>query len=314
MQRNSLTCSEQNKNSISKTNSTEMDTKMLSYNKLCELEDFTHPKLQPIISSIFLNGKNGLSQGFPNGQEYRKHWEIAMSVRALADGGAIHPKSKLLGVGAGNEPTSFYLTNHVDQVFATDLYVDENWHQSANLGMFTHPERYWNRDWNRRRLIVQHMDARELHYESNSFDGIFSSSSLEHFGSLKDVRQSIKEMTRVLKPGGILTLSTEFRLEGSGNGLSGTLLFDESQIRELFFNSSHLEPMSAPEFQISSETLQTELPYEEAVKDVLSHIQTHGEIIYHKLIWSSYPHILLRQDQYLFTSIHIALRKPKKSK
>ena len=109
MQRNSLTCSEQNKNSISKTNSTEMDTKMLSYNKLCELEDFTHPKLQPIISSIFLNGKNGLSQGFPNGQEYRKHWEIAMSVRALADGGAIHPKSKLLGVGAGNEPTSFYL-------------------------------------------------------------------------------------------------------------------------------------------------------------------------------------------------------------
>lgn len=285
---------------------------MLSYNKVCELEDFANPKLQPVMSDIFFHENIRFGHDFPIGHEYRKYWEIAMSVRALVDGGAIHPTSELLGVGAGNEPTVFYLTNYVSRVFATDLYLDEDWHQYANVGMFTHPERYWQQDWNRRRLVVQHMDALELQYEDNSFDGIFSSSSLEHFGSLDDVRQSIREMTRVLKPGGILALSTEFRLDGSGSGISGTLLFDESQIRDLFFNLSSLEPMSTPNFQISASTLHTEILFAEAVGDVMCHIQTNGEIIYHKLTWSTYPHILLRQDQYLFTSIHIALRKQDK--
>ena len=119
-------------------------------------------------------------------------------------------------------------------------------------------------------------------------------------------------MTRVLKPGGILALSTEFRLEGIGNGISGTLLFDESQIQDLFFNSSDLEPMSAPNFQISASTWQTELPLAQAVDDLMNHIRSNGEIIFHKLTWSRYPHIVLRQEQYLFTSIHFALRKRRK--
>ena len=36
----------------------------------------------------------------------------------------------------------------------------------------------------------------------NSFDGIFSSGSIEHFGDLDSIRQSVEEMYRVLRPGG----------------------------------------------------------------------------------------------------------------
>jgi len=285
---------------------------MLSYNKVCELEDFTHSDLQPIIKDIFSHEKIRFGNDFPIGYEYRKYWEIGMSVRALSDGGAIHPTSELLGIGAGNEPTVFYLTNYVRRVFATDLYLGEDWHESANIGMLTHPERYWPLAWKRRRLVVQHMNALELQYDDNSFDGIFSSSSLEHFGSFEDINQSIREMVRVLKPGGVLALSTEFRIEGNGTGLGRTLLFDESQIQDLFFKSSDLEPMSAPKFKISAATRQTEQPFAKAAEDVVRHSDFYGEILFHKLTWSSYPHILLRQDQYLFTSIHLALRKQDK--
>ena len=52
--------------------------------------------------------------------------------------------------------------------------------------------------FNRRRLVVQHMDALDLRYEDESFDGIFSCGSIEHFGSLENVAVAAGEMARVL--------------------------------------------------------------------------------------------------------------------
>jgi len=47
--------------------------------------------------------------------------------------------------------------------------------------------------------------AEEIPYNDNMFDGVFASSVLEH---VADWKESLKEMTRVLKPGGILYVST----------------------------------------------------------------------------------------------------------
>lgn len=290
---------------------------------------------------MFAHERTQFDQEFPVGHEYRKYWEVAMAVRALAACGALRPTAELLGVAAGNEPTVFYLTNLVRRVFVTDLYLESilkpplrpstllslkglkevlkrvlsrQWQESANPGMMLHPERYWPSEWRPRRLVVQHMNALDLLYDDNSFDGVFSSSSIEHFGTLDAVRQSLREMARVLKPGGVLTLSTEFRLSGDAPGLPGTLMFDETQVRELFLEAAEWETVSAPDFQVSDATLRTELPLDDASRDLQRHIRSRGEIIFHELTWSNYPHIVLRKNHYLWTSIHIALRKRRDNK
>jgi len=49
-------------------------------------------------------------------------------------------------------------------------------------------------------------DAEQLPYKSKSFDRIACSSSLEHFGN--DIK-ALKEMNRVLKPNGVVVLTTD---------------------------------------------------------------------------------------------------------
>ena len=309
---------------------------MLSHNKVCELEDFSHPDLLPVIREVFSHERERFGDSFPHGREYRKYWEVAMAVRSLRAAGALSSTSDILGVGAGNEPTIFYLTNHVRRVFATDLYLasaspsagnsgtDRSffrrlastilrklplWAESANLGMMLDPGRYWPREWKPRRLVVQHMNALDLQYEDASFDGIFSSSSLEHFGTPEQVRKSLREMARVLKPGGIASLSTEFRLSGSKPGLPGILMFDEKQVREWIIGVADWEPIDVPTFDVSSETMKGELKFSRALKELTSHLKVQGEVIIHRLTWATYPHIVLRAGEQVWTSIHLALRK-----
>jgi SAM-dependent methyltransferase len=263
------------------------------------------------MRDIFPHEVDRFGPAFPRGVEYRKHWEVAMAARALRDFGALGPASEILGVGAGNEPTLFWLTRHVRRVFATDLYLDPgDWGGSAGTGMLTDPERYWPSPWNPRRLVVQHMNALDLEFEDHSFQGIFSSSSIEHFGDLGDVRRAIGEMHRVLVAGGVLSLSTEFRLEGPGPGLPGILMFNAQELADAVTSAAEWE-LSDLDLRMDSESLGTQVRFADAAADVRSHIDLFGEILFHKLDWSTYPQIVLAQDPLVWTSIHLALKKPR---
>ena len=160
-------------------------------------------------------------------------------------------------MGAGNEPTIFHLTNSVRRVFATDLYLADGLGRSANATMLTEPERHWPADtpWNPRRLVVQHMDALDLRYEDESFDGVFSSSSIEHFGTSSDVHRALAEIHRVLKPGGVLSISTEHRLSGPPPGLPGILMFDAQDVSTVFVEPFDWQPLGPVELAVSEATL-----------------------------------------------------------
>jgi SAM-dependent methyltransferase len=282
----------------------------LGHNKLCCVEDFAHPDLTATIRAVFPHDVDRFGPGFPIGREYRKHWEVAMAARALGDLGVLHDRAEVLGVGAGHEPTIFWLTTKVARVFSTDLYLDPGvWSEFASGSMLTEPGRHWPSPWNPRRLVAQHMNGLDLQYEDDSFDAIFSSSSIEHFGTLADVRRAAAEMCRVLKPGGVLSLSTEYRLEGPSS-IPGVLLFDADGLREHIIGTLPWSPVSPLDLKLSPATRQDERDLTDYVIEWREHFAQHGGLaVWHALEFRTYPQILLRHGESLFTSVHLALRK-----
>jgi SAM-dependent methyltransferase len=154
------------------------------------------------------------------------------------------------------------------------------------------------------------MDALDLRYEDGSFDGVFSSSSIEHFGTPADVHRALAEIHRVLKPGGVLSLSTEFRLGGPGPGLPGILMFDAAEVAQIFLEPFDWEPLDPVVLEVSEATLRTEQSLVDLSAEVAAHVEEHGFIEFHRLDWARYPHIVLRHEAYTWTSMHLALRKP----
>jgi SAM-dependent methyltransferase len=76
------------------------------------------------------------------------------------------------------------------------------------------PARYAPFPYRRDRLEFLRMDGTRLEFEDASFDVAYSLSSIEHFGRVDGARRAIAEMARVLRPGGILALATEYCLSG----------------------------------------------------------------------------------------------------
>ena len=266
------------------------------YNKLCEFEDFGDETLRRWMRAISPRDADALP-GFPVGREHRKYWEYAQAARTLTDFGAIHPEAEILGVAAGTEATIFWATNHVRRVFATDLYLDAGtWETDAPRSMLLTPGEHAPGPWDERRLVVQHMNALELRFEDDSFDGVFSSSSLEHFGDWDHVRLALSEMWRVLKPGGVATISTEFRLRGRGPGFPGALVFDAAELDEVIVRPLPWELVEPLDLTLSKRTLETEV----SLADKLAGTAP------------EFPHIVVRNDKILFTSVHLALRKSRR--
>ena len=288
--------------------------KSLNLNKVCELEDFANPELASVIRDVFAHETRHFTPAFPEGAEYRKYWEIGMSVLAFQRNHLLRPDAIFLGVGAGTETTLFYLTNHARQVFATDLYLNPGiWGQFAPGFMLYEPEKVAPYPFHRERLVVQHMDGRVLNYPDNSFDGIFSSGSIEHFGNLDYVANSAYEMGRVLKPGGVLTLSTEFCIDGppDGIGWEGCITFTRQHLIQYIIEASGLELIDELTTEVSDQTLETQrdlsihLEHTQRYLTQQGHYPRVGEIV-----WSIYPHLVLLHQGYVFGSVHLALRKP----
>ncbi len=289
----------------------DVDLQAVPLNAACLVEDFA--ALESWMRHVFPWGQDVHGRRFPRGAEYRKHWEVVQAARALSAGGVLRPDAEVLGVGAGTEPTVFWLTNHVKRVFATDLYLAGGWEESASQRMLTEPGSAWQGEWNPRRLVVQHMDALDLRYEDDSFDAIFSSSSIEHFGTHDDVARSIREAHRVLKPGGVLSVSTELRIAGPGPGLPDILMFDREQLAACVTEAAPWEPMDPMRPSLPDPALAVD--FADAAADVQAHVAEHGEIKWADLRWSRYPQIVLRHldydDERIWTSVHLALRKPR---
>ncbi|HWF75516.1 MAG TPA: class I SAM-dependent methyltransferase [Solirubrobacteraceae bacterium] len=173
------------------------------YVKLCDLRDFEDRELLATVGDILPERDAGT-------HIERKVWEFAMLAMFLEETGRLTEDTRALSVGAGDERIAFWLANRIGRVVATDVYGEGAFSgNEAAPSMLEDPRAHAPFPYREDHLEVLWMDARELKFPSESFDVVFTLSSIEHFGSPADIAQSAKEIGRVLKPGGHAVIVTE---------------------------------------------------------------------------------------------------------
>lgn len=226
----------------------------------------------------------------------RKAWEICIAMTTLRNYGVVEPDCEILGVGAGAEKTIFHLSTRIKRVWATDLYATPgDWKDQCpkDMLMGDYARHAGNVDYDPQRIVVQHMDGKHLLYPDASFDGVFSSGSIEHFGTFEDIAQACSEIGRVLKPGGIASISTEFKISGEGSGWDNVMLFTPELIQDYIVKPSGLKMVDKPDYKVDQATMDTSWSLTDYIK--------HGKI----------PPVegVLTTHGFVFTSVHLALRK-----
>ena len=148
----------------------------------------------------------------------RKGWEWTQCLYGLHRLGKITPNAAALGVGAGHEPVLFYLADRISRVVGTDIYGNDFWSalggREADATILQDARRFCPRSFDYERLTLMNMDGTKLDFDAATFDFVWSLSSIEHFGGHDASAKSVREMARVVKPGGLVVIATEFLLSG----------------------------------------------------------------------------------------------------
>jgi SAM-dependent methyltransferase len=166
------------------------------------------------------------------------------------------------------------------------------------------------------------MDGRALDFPDESFDAVFTVSSIEHFGAPEQIARAASEIGRVLKPGGHAIIVTEclvshhpidsapvelaIRAATLGRRRRHATLRRRSRLGEvltrreldrLIVAPSELEPLQPLDTHLSPETF---AHITTATPD--GHLNADGG--------DTYPLILMRISRSVFTSACLVLVKP----
>jgi SAM-dependent methyltransferase len=252
----------------------------LPLNKICDRRDWEHPDWRKALED--------LGYVFDPARLHRKEWEFAQAVYGLRKLGCLSPDAAALGLGSGTEPIIFFLAGRLRTVVATDLYAGDFSEHEADPRILRDPEAFAPFSYHRERLHVRRMDATKIDCASDSMDIVFSFSSLEHFGSRRAQRGCLAEVRRVLRPRGVVVLTTEIILNAWGR--HGDYFRRAELLDELIPESGLRLAGGGFEFTTSRATL-----------DAL--VRLPREI-------DRRPHLVLRRGRTYFTSCALFLEKP----
>jgi len=264
---------------------------VLAHNKVCEIEDFSDPDFRAALDEV------------------RGDWRSAMALRALRAHGALRADAVLLAVAVGPGDVLLHLSRHARQVFATERFHGAGaWESLAPLALMVEPSMA-SPDLVADRLVVQHMDGRSLRFPDDFFDGILCGGSLGRFAELQDVANAAYEMGRVLKPGGVLTLSGDLQLSGPPGGVGWPgrgLLLSPAHLQRYIVDASGLEPVDDLRTEPSAATLETRRDLGQAILDLDAGVVGSGPTDHSDV---GTPNLVSLQGGYVFTSVQVTLRK-----
>ena len=251
-------------------------------NRLCYVEDWENSEIKEALSE--------LQKLSPEGFIHRKDWEWALGIIAMRRFGKLNEKSTAIGVGSGTEPVPFYLANKVKHVYATDLYgQNDGWKRAAPSDFPENPKKYAPFPYKEDALTVLRMDGTKLEFTSESFDIAFSFSSIEHFDGKNHAGalRCLREIERVLKPGGLAVITTEYII----NDKEHPEFFNRRTIySDLIDKLERLKLVEPLDLRITTKTLDTVMGLYDTVEN-------------------THPHILLRVKDILLTSIMLVFQR-----
>lgn len=223
------------------------------------------------------------------GRMHRKTFEWTQAMYGLDRLGALGPGRRCLGVGAGHEPLAYWLANRAAEVVATDLYEGDWASRESREGdpaVLADARRFAPFPYAEDRLTFRRMDGRELEFPDGSFDVVFSLSSIEHFGGHAGAARAMREIGRVLRPGGVAAIATELVLNDAGHGE----FFRPAELLEHVVDASGLLLVQPPVFRMPRHALE-----HPCVMPRERHLT---------------PHIVLREGSVLYTSVLLFLSAP----
>jgi SAM-dependent methyltransferase len=250
--------------------------------QLCELANpakWDNPEWLALLRSL----------GLPDDKlsMHRKAYEFAQLAYGLKALGFLHDAARVVSVGAGHEAILYWLANHVGQVVATDMY-EGVWQdvqsREGDAGVIASPREYAPFPYREDRLCFLRMDGLRLAFRTGAFDVAYSLSSIEHFGGLAGAVRAVDEMGRVLKPGGILALATEFVIDGPPHD-------------ETFMPDEFAELIARPGLRLVA-------PFDRTVYQRYDYAAVDLYRNPHQT-----PHMVVRFDETVFTTAFVFLRK-----
>ena len=251
--------------------------------QLCELANpakWDNPEWMKLLRSLEVVADHKLSM-------HRKSYELTQLLFGLVRLGRCREDASIVSIGAGHEPVLYWLANRVGSVVATDLY-EGRWQsdgaREGDDGVLARPDDYAPFTYRRDRLAFQKMDGRHLAFPDAVFDVAYSLSSIEHFGGTAGAGQAIDEMVRVVKPGGLVVVATEYILAGPPHEEA----FEPHEVRRLF---------DRPQLRLVE-------PIDEKVYDRYEYVAVDLRRNPHQT-----PHMVVRDGDTVFTSVMAFLEK-----
>lgn len=218
---------------------------------------------------------------------HRKPYEFAQLIFGGRRLGVLQDTSIVLSVGAGHELVLYWLANHVHRIVAADRYEGiwrDRQGREGDPEVLRSPDAYAPFPYRQERLAFLQLDGRQLSFGPDTFDWVYSLSSIEHFGGIEGAHATVREMTRVLKPGGVLAFATEYVLKGPPHEET----FQASEVAQLVHQPDLelVEPIDEQVYRRYSF---------EPVDLYASPFQT--------------PHMVVRFGETVFTTVMVFLRK-----
>jgi SAM-dependent methyltransferase len=193
-------------------------------NKICDAADWSIPELRRII-------RDELAE-VP--RFHRKQWEFAVIYRELDQRGLLNGSSEGISFGSATEVMLYALARRVKHLWATDLYgtdavwdiarTDDATQLVKRSAPFAYPED---------RLSARAMDMRDVSFPDETFDFAYSSCAIEHIGKRDDFNRHLREVGRVLKPGGVYAFTTEFTYAEQTVEMPGNYYFSRHALAEM---------------------------------------------------------------------------------
>lgn len=202
--------------------------------RCCTQKDFEREDFKVTANQLMLDISDRLE---------RKHWEFIYIVNVLEQQGLLKEGRRGIGFAVGREPLpSFFASRHM-KILATDL--DPNDERAANwMATGQHSEGYWEQLYYNKickkedfekYVSFRYIDMNCIPDDLEGFDFCWSSCAVEHVGSLQKAVECLKDMLKVLKPGGFAINTTEFNLSSNKETLEegGSILFRRKDFEEL---------------------------------------------------------------------------------